>query len=196
MVPRTNRPSPATVLASIALLVSLSGTAIAAVPVAKKALFAKNAGKLQGKTARQVAAIPGPATTLNGLTAQSILSVAANATTLNGKTLDEVAAIPGPATDLNGKTADEIATLPGPANTARQLVEITSASFSLAAGAEGDQHVSCPGSDYVISGGWTTTDSVLAADTRPTGPTSWAVYLINASNTDPASGLVYAICIK
>jgi len=64
------RPSPATVLASIALLVSLSGTAIAAgaVPLAKKALFAKNAGKLQGKTARQVAAIPGPATSLNGLT--------------------------------------------------------------------------------------------------------------------------------
>lgn len=52
-------PSPATVLASIALLVSLSGTAIAAgaVPLAKKALFASNAGKLQNKTVAQVAAI-------------------------------------------------------------------------------------------------------------------------------------------
>ena len=62
-----------------AIIIS-ANDAEALVPVAKKALFAKNAGKLQGKTARQVAAIPGPATTLNGLTAQGILSVAANAT--------------------------------------------------------------------------------------------------------------------
>jgi len=97
---------------------------------------------------------------------------------------------------LANKPVDEVAAMPGPASMAKQLVEIGSASFSLAAGAEGDRNVSCPGNDFVISGGWTTTDSVLAADTRPTGPSSWAVYLINASNTDPASGLVYAICIK
>jgi len=78
---RTKLPSPALVLASLALLVSLSGTAIAAgaVPLAKKALFANNAGKLQGKTATQVAAIEGPANRLNG------------------KTADEIAATPGPA---------------------------------------------------------------------------------------------------
>jgi hypothetical protein len=78
---RIKLPNPAIVLASIALLVSLSGTAIAAgaVPLAKKALFANNAGKLQGKTAAQVAAIEGPASTLNG------------------KSADEIAAMPGPA---------------------------------------------------------------------------------------------------
>jgi hypothetical protein len=37
---------------------------------------------------------------------------------------------------------------------------------------------------------------VLAADTRPTSPTSWKVDVINASDTDPATGLVYAICLK
>jgi hypothetical protein len=51
------------VVALVALFVSLSGTAVAAgvVPMAKRALFAKNAGKLQGMSARQVAAMAGPA---------------------------------------------------------------------------------------------------------------------------------------
>jgi hypothetical protein len=55
-------PSPALVVALIALFVALSGTAVAAgvVPMAKKALFANNAGKLQGKTVGQIAALPGP----------------------------------------------------------------------------------------------------------------------------------------
>ena len=60
-------PSPAIVIACVALLVSLSGTAIAATPVVKRALFANNAGKLQGKTAVQVAELPGPASSAAGL---------------------------------------------------------------------------------------------------------------------------------
>lgn len=60
-------PSPAIVIACLALLISMSGTAIAATPVVKRALFANNAGKLQGKTAAQVAALPGPASSAAGL---------------------------------------------------------------------------------------------------------------------------------
>jgi hypothetical protein len=48
-------------VALLALFVALAGTAVAAAPPVKQALFARNAGKLQGKTARQVAAMPGPA---------------------------------------------------------------------------------------------------------------------------------------
>jgi hypothetical protein len=59
-------PSPATVLAMIALFVALGGTAVAA-GIVPKAKFALNAGKLQGKSAAQVAAIAGPATTAAGL---------------------------------------------------------------------------------------------------------------------------------
>ena len=44
-------PSPALVISCVALFVALGGTAIAAAPIAKRALFANNAGKLQGKTA-------------------------------------------------------------------------------------------------------------------------------------------------
>ena len=55
------------VIACVALLISMSGTAIAASPVVKRALFANNAGKLEGKTAVQVAGLPGPASTAAGL---------------------------------------------------------------------------------------------------------------------------------
>jgi hypothetical protein len=53
MVRRIRRPSPALVVAMLALLVSLSGTAVAAgvVPLAKRALTADNAKKLGGQSA-------------------------------------------------------------------------------------------------------------------------------------------------
>lgn len=75
-------PSPAMVVACVALAVALGGTALAASPVVKRALFADNAGKLQGKTLAQIstqvstqlskmattaASQPGPASTASGL---------------------------------------------------------------------------------------------------------------------------------
>ena len=48
-------------VALLALFVALAGTAVAGTPAVKRALVADNARKLQGKTAKQVAAIPGPA---------------------------------------------------------------------------------------------------------------------------------------
>jgi hypothetical protein len=70
---KLRRPSPALVVALVALFMSLSGTAVAAgvVPLAKQALFAKNAGKLQGKSARQIAAMPGPASSATYLVGQN-----------------------------------------------------------------------------------------------------------------------------
>jgi hypothetical protein len=78
---RLQLPSPAMVVAVAALLVALTGTAIAAqvVPLAKRAKVADNAKKLRGKTPVEVAQLPGPATTLEG------------------KTAAEIAATPGPA---------------------------------------------------------------------------------------------------
>jgi hypothetical protein len=78
---RIRMPSPALVIAAAALIVALTGTAIAAnvVPLAARAKVADNAKKLGGKTPAQVALMPGPATTLNG------------------KTAEEIAATPGPA---------------------------------------------------------------------------------------------------
>lgn len=66
---RIHCPGAAMVVAVLALFVALSGTAVAAgvVPLAKRALVADNAKKLGGKTAAQVAAAPGPASTGAGL---------------------------------------------------------------------------------------------------------------------------------
>ena len=72
---RMRLPSPALVVATIALFVSLGGTALAAAPIVKRALLADNALKLQGKplaavvrdAATGAAALPGPASTAAGL---------------------------------------------------------------------------------------------------------------------------------
>jgi hypothetical protein len=68
---------PAFALLVVLLFTALSGTAVAAgvVPLAKKALFANNAGKLQGKTVAQVAALPGPATGAVDLVATRTTSI-------------------------------------------------------------------------------------------------------------------------
>jgi hypothetical protein len=63
---RFRLPSPATAIATIALFVALSGTAVAA-GIVPKAKFALNAGKLQGQTAAQVAAVPSPASSAASL---------------------------------------------------------------------------------------------------------------------------------
>jgi hypothetical protein len=83
---------PAFALLVVLLFTALSGTAVAAgvVPLAKKALFANNAGKLQGKTAAQVAAIPGPAT---------------DSPTVAGQTPAQIAAVAGPASTAAGLVA-------------------------------------------------------------------------------------------
>jgi hypothetical protein len=67
MIRKLRTPSPALVIALIALFVSLAGTAVAQTPVVKRALFAQNAGKLKGKTLKQVAAMPGPTRSVGDL---------------------------------------------------------------------------------------------------------------------------------
>ena len=70
---RIRRPSAAMVVASIALFVALTSTAVAQGPVVRRALFANNAGKLQGSTraqviAQAVRAVPAPqVTSVRGL---------------------------------------------------------------------------------------------------------------------------------
>ena len=65
------KPTPGFVSAVLALFVALAGTANAvgdaAVPLARRALVAENAKKLNGQTAREVAKIPGPASTAAGV---------------------------------------------------------------------------------------------------------------------------------
>ena len=66
MFRRLRWPSPALVVASIALFVALGGTAIAA-GIVPRARVADNALKLQGKTAAQVAALAPAPSSVGGL---------------------------------------------------------------------------------------------------------------------------------
>jgi hypothetical protein len=70
MIRKLRTPSPALAIALIALFVSLAGTAVAQAPVVKRALFAQNAGKLNGKTLKQVVAMPGPTRSVGDLVYQ------------------------------------------------------------------------------------------------------------------------------
>lgn len=142
---RIRPPSPALVIALLALFVSLSGTAVAAgvVPMAKKALFANNAGKLNGKTLQQVSA------------------------------------------------------LPGPASKAASLVSVASAAFSLGVSEERDFTVPCPSGAKAISGGYTSPNTVLGFDSRPSADgAGWGVYLVNLSNSAGGAGTVHAVCLR
>lgn len=133
-------PSPAIVIACVALLVSMSGTAIAASPVVKRALFANNAGKLQGKSAVEVAGLPGPASTASGL--------------LSTKT-----------------SADSIAV-----NSGREFT------------------IGCDAGKKIVSGGHSTTGTVISFDARPTSETTWGMYLLNVGSQGATVNL-YAVCL-
>lgn len=160
---KLRRPSPALVVAVVALFLSLSGTAVAAgvVPLAKRALFANNAGKVQGKSVRQIAALPGPATTLRGM------------------------------------SPDDLAEIPSPATTASELVSSSSVPFALAPGEEKDFSAQCPSGAKAVSGGFTTPNVVLAADSRPTADgAGWTLYLMNLSGSASATGQVQVVCLR
>jgi hypothetical protein len=140
MARKLRLPSPAMVIAVIALFVALTSTAVAGTIVAR-AKFANNSAKLQGKTSAQVAQQPGPASTAAG------------------------------------------------------LVSIANGTFNLGPNGESEVTVSCP-SGKAISGGFSTNNVVLAGDTRPTAEATWGLYLINLSTSQPASGTLYAVCLK
>lgn len=86
MLEKLRLPSPAMVVALIALFVALGGTAVAASPIVKRALLADNALKLNGKPLTAVvqhasaegAKLPGPASTAAGLVTTVTVPWAAN----------------------------------------------------------------------------------------------------------------------
>ena len=76
-IKKLHKPSPAFVIALLALFVALAGTAGAVtsvVPLATRALNADNAKKLNGQTAAGIAQRPGPASSAAGLLAQKSVS--------------------------------------------------------------------------------------------------------------------------
>lgn len=165
-------PSPATVIAMLALFVAMSSTAVAAgvVPLAKRALVADNAKALQGKTVTQLLAH-------EQLPAKKALE-----------------------TDkLDGMHAQDVAALPGPASTAAGMVTVKTATWSASPRDYRAFTVTCDAGQKAISGGWMDPGGWGDAyESYPTatfdGWTTW-IYVVGGA-PGAQSGTVYAICLK
>jgi hypothetical protein len=192
------RPSPALVVAVLALFVALSGTAVASgvVPLAKRAFTADKA-KMADK-----AKVANTAKKLGGLTAAQL------AARMRGPR--GVAGPQGPKGDTGpaglqgaagpaGPKGDQGAQGPAGPATASSLVSVDTAPFALAPSEARLFTVACGAGGKAVSGGFTYVSDalVIASDTVPNSDdTGWELFLVNASDTISASGTVHVICIK
>jgi hypothetical protein len=171
--------TPSLVISTLALFIALAGTGVAAnvVPLARKALtankakvadIAKNAQRLNGQTARQIAATPGPAT---------------DAETLNGQTAAQIAATPGPVSSLPVSlfTIRSIGwSIQNQGNTTEERALCGSGERAIAGGWDIANGLAAVKYDRPMDGGagW------------------WFRIFANSGNTVPANGSVWAICAK
>jgi hypothetical protein len=172
MFTRISRPSPALVVALLALFVSLSGTAIAAgvVPLAKRALMADNAKKLGGQSAAQV------------ITAAS--AHALDSDHLQGKTADDLVAAAQPKSAAGFFTLKQgMFSMPkAPSSDKAQNLDVT---------------IPCDGNQKAISGGFQYSQAPAYLDeSGPTADgTAWHLQIENDSTADGAFGNTYVICV-
>jgi hypothetical protein len=172
MFRRVPRPSPAFVLALSALLVSLSGTAVAAgvVPLAKRALTADNAKKLGGQSAAQVVA--------------TAAAHASDSDHVQGKTVDDVVAA------AQTKSASGFFTL-------KQGQFSIPTAPSQTKSANLDLTLPCDAGQKAISGGFQYAQA--EAYVVESGPTAdgkaWHLQIENYSTADGAFGNTYVICV-
>ena len=172
-------PSPAMFVALMSLFVALAGTGWAqdAVPLARRALTAdtakvattaRNAQRLQGRTAAAIAATPGPAT---------------DARTLNGQTAAQIASTPGPASSLPA-SAITYRTQSWSVNNEDEVARDTAL-------CQTGEKVIGGGWDQASGVVLTTRDQPL-----PDG-SGWRVHLFAESGNDlPASGTIWAVCLR
>jgi len=179
MLRKLRLPSPAMFIALVSLFVALTSTGWAqnAVPLAKRALtadkakVATNAKKLNGRTASQIAATPGPAT---------------DAATLNGQTAAQIAATPGPSTGGGSIPASAI------------TYRTQSWSVNNEDDTSRDTALCLPG-EKVIGGGWDQASGIAypIKDAPLPDGSGWRVHMLGESGNDlPAVGTFWAVCLK
>jgi hypothetical protein len=159
------KPSPALVIAVLALFVSLSGTAVAAgiVPLAKRALNADKAKVANRAKVADTAKVADNAKKVGGQTAAGIITQAAQT--------------------------------PGPASSAAGLLSIKQATDSIAPSSGREIVIACDAGKKVVSGGWSTTTDAFGLDSRPISDSAWSIWLGNGSTTAAAPVTLYAVCI-
>lgn len=103
---------------------------------------------------------------------------------------------------LAGQTPSQLvaqaAAAPGPASTAAGLIAVKPAPFALSAGGQGAFTATCDAGQKAIGGGYANpVGTAVSVDTGPTSDGSgWSIYLIEATGSASAVGIVQAICLK
>ena len=173
---RFKRPSPALVVAMVALFVALGGTAGAvvaqAVPLAKRALVADRA-KVADK-------------------AKTAL-VAENAKKLGGQTSAQIAQQAAQAALSQSPAGAR------PASTTAGLTAVKSVPFTLSPSTEQVITAACDAGSKAMGGGFSnpTNALVLSAGSFPTADGSgWTEDLINLSTSTTGSGTIVVTCLK
>ena len=169
MFHRIPHPSPALVVAMLALLVALTGTAVAAgiVPLAKRALVADNAKKIQGKTSDQVIALA----------------------SANSRLADD-------SSHLQGKTQDEIVAMAQTKSVAG-FFTLKQTNFSMPINSVFDYTLLCDAGQKAVSGGSEYSQApAYIVQSRPSSDgKTWKIMLENPSKSDGAFGNLFVICV-
>jgi hypothetical protein len=103
---------------------------------------------------------------------------------------------------LGGQTSSQLvsqaAAAPGPASTASGLITVKSAPFALSADGQGQFTATCDSGQKAISGGYANpVGTAFSVDTGPTADGSgWSIYLLEATGSSSAIGIVQAVCLK
>jgi hypothetical protein len=188
------RVTPALVISMIALFVALSSTGFAStiVPLAKRALTADHAkvattaDKAKVATTAKTAKTAGNALKLNGATADELAAIpgpATDAQTLTGQTAQQIAAIPGPASSIAASTftlRSKGWSVQNQGNTTQEKVFCDT----------GEKAV---GGGFDMAQGWAnpTIDSPLPDLTGWT----FKIWALSGNNV-PANGSVWVVCAK
>ncbi|HEX2428931.1 MAG TPA: hypothetical protein VHI53_13445 [Gaiellaceae bacterium] len=87
---------------------------------------------------------------------------------------------------------------PRPASSAASLISVKSAPFSLTANGQGSFTATCDSGQKAIAGGYANpVGTAFSVDTGPTSDGSgWSIYLVEATGSSSAIGVVQAICLK
>jgi hypothetical protein len=167
-------PSPALVIALVALVVALSGTAVAAgvVPLARRALQADNARHAMAADKARVAS-----------------------SSLSARHADVAKKLGTAAADA---LAQQAAQLPGPASSAAGIVTIKSTPAGQLAPNTGQPFtISCDPGQKILAAGFASDNAVInIVESHPTGDASWTLGLANLNDTTAANVTLYATCIK
>jgi hypothetical protein len=103
---------------------------------------------------------------------------------------------------LGGQSSSQLvsqaAAAPGPASTAAALISVKAVPFALSADGQGSFTATCDAGQKAIGGGYANpVGTALSVETGPTSDgTGWSIYLLEATGSSSAIGVVQAICLK